>query len=191
QFKENLTYFQQLLAEGVFDVSLSETKPEDCKTLKSLALSNLSKPKWAEHYNFHKRCKTGTIKSVTLESNGTVSTNVTNNKRLCDNRNQNFPELKTIIRSPKRVVAKAGCEGKEFVEDGSYCSPKSLFALHPDASLPFLDSLNFVEESSDQDILLEVPSNSYFPQAELLPPTLNFGAQTSSSSSLYFDLVHQ
>ncbi|KAE9606875.1 putative transcription factor C2C2-GATA family [Lupinus albus] len=168
QFRENLTYFQQLLVEGVFDISLSETKPEDGKTLKSLALSNLPKSKWAEHYNFHKRCKTKTVKSVTLESNGTVSSNVANNKRLCDNRYQNFPELRTIMRSPKRVVAKAGCEGNEFVEDGSYCSPKSLFTLPPDASSPFLDSLNFVEESSDQDILLEVPSNSYFPQAELL-----------------------
>lgn len=51
QFKENLTYFQQLLAEGVFDISLSGAKPEDCKTLIRYALSNLSKSKWAEHYH--------------------------------------------------------------------------------------------------------------------------------------------
>lgn len=51
QFKDNLTYFQQLLAEGVFDISLPGAKPEDCKTLKRLALSNLSKSKWVEHYN--------------------------------------------------------------------------------------------------------------------------------------------
>ena len=56
QFKENLTYFQQLLGEGVFDISLLGAKPEDCKTLKRLALSNLSKSKWVEHYNFLKVC---------------------------------------------------------------------------------------------------------------------------------------
>ncbi|XP_019445025.1 PREDICTED: GATA transcription factor 26-like isoform X1 [Lupinus angustifolius] len=185
QFKENLTYFQQLLAEGVFDISLSGTKPEDCKTLKRHALSNLSKSKWVEHYYFLKiqRCKTRSGKSVTLGSNGTVSSYVAHVKRMCENQNQNSPELKTIMRSPKRVVAKAGYEGKEVVEDGSHYSPKSLFALPPEASSLFLDSSNFVEESSDQDLLLEVPSNSYFPEAELLPPTFSFGAQASTSNS--------
>nr|AFK41937.1 unknown [Lotus japonicus] len=60
------------------------------------------------------------------------------------------------------------------------------------ASSLFLDSLNFAEESSDQDLLLDVPSNSSFPQAELLCPTLSFGAQAStSSSSAYSHLVHR
>ncbi|CAL0311639.1 unnamed protein product [Lupinus luteus] len=184
QFKENLTYFQQLLAEGVFDISLSGTKPEDCQTLKRHALSNLSKSKWVENYYFLKRCKTGNGKSVvTLGSNGTVSTYVANVKRMCENRNQNSPELKTMMRSPKRVVAKAGYEGREVVEDGSHYSPRSLFVFPPEASSLFPDCSNFVEESSDQDLLLEVPSNSYFPQAELLPPTFSFGAQVSTSSS--------
>ena len=89
------------------------------------------------------------------------------------------------------MSVKVDCEGKEVVEDGSCYSPKSLFALPPDASSLLLDSLNFVEESSDQDLLVEVPSNSSFPQAELLHPTSSFGAQAStSSSSLYSHLVH-
>lgn len=54
QFRENLTCFQQLLGEGVFDISFSGVKPEDCKTLKRLALSNLSKSKWLEHYHLLK-----------------------------------------------------------------------------------------------------------------------------------------
>ncbi|XP_019424541.1 PREDICTED: GATA transcription factor 26 isoform X1 [Lupinus angustifolius] len=192
QFKENLTYFQQLLAEGVFDITLSGAKQEDCKTLKRQALSNLSKSKWVEHYYFLKKCKSRTGKSVNLGSNGTLSTNVVNVKRSRDYRNQNFPELNTTMRSPKRVIANAGCEGKEVVEDGSYFSPKSLFALPPDASSLLLDSLNFVDESSDQDLLLEVPSNNSFPQAELLPPNLSFGAQAStSSSSVYSNLLHR
>ncbi|KAL3039522.1 hypothetical protein AAZX31_01G191400 [Glycine max] len=200
QFKENLTYFQQLLAEGVFDISLLGAKSEDCKILKRLALSNLSKSKWVAHHNFLKKCKNKAGKSNTMGSTGTTSTNVLNNrastdvaniKRMRDSRNQNLPEIKTIMRSPKRTIAKASCEGKEAVEDGACYSPKHLFALPPDASFLLLDSLNFVQESSDQDLLLEVSSNTSFPQAELLQPTLSLGAQAStSSSSIYSNLVH-
>ncbi|XP_061354823.1 GATA transcription factor 26-like isoform X2 [Gastrolobium bilobum] len=185
QFKENLTYFQQLLGEGVFDISLLGPKPEDCKMLKRLALSNLSQSKWVQRYE----SRAG--KSIDLESTGMASSNVANGKRLRDSQNQNFSELKTTMRSPKRVIIKAGCEGKEVVEDGSSFSPKSLFALPHDGSLFMLGPLNFVDENSDQDLLLEVPSNSSFPQAELLHPTLSFGAQAStSSSSVYSHATH-
>ncbi|XP_020217403.1 GATA transcription factor 26 [Cajanus cajan] len=195
QFKENLTYFQQLLAEGVFDISLLGAKPEDCKTLKRLALSNLSKSKWVEHYNFLKKCKNKVGKSTGTAStnvvNNKASTNVVNIKRTRDSRNQNFPEFKTIMRSPKSVITKVGYEGREAVEDGACYSAKSLFALPPDANSLMLDSLNFVDESTDQDLLLEVPSNTSFPQAELLHPTLSLGAQAStSSSSVYSHLGH-
>lgn len=89
------------------------------------------------------------------------------------------------------MTMKAGCDGKEVLEDGSCFSPKSLFALPPDGSSLMLDSFNFAEESSDQDLLLEVRSNSSFPQAELLHPTLSFGAQASTSnSSIYPHLAH-
>ncbi|CAL5187692.1 unnamed protein product [Lathyrus oleraceus] len=189
QFKENLTYFQQLLAEGVFDISLSGAKPEDCKTLIRYALSNLSKSKWAEHYHHIKRCKSRAEKSDTLGSAGIASTNVANMKRMRDSRNQNFPEVKTIMRSPKRIITKSGYEGK--VKDAGSCyNPKSLFPLPPDASSNLLDSFNFADDSSDQDLLLEVPSNNSFPQAELLHPNSSFGAQAStSSSSAYSHLV--
>ncbi|KAK7406320.1 hypothetical protein VNO78_07943 [Psophocarpus tetragonolobus] len=183
QFKENLAYFQQLLVEGVFDISLLGAKPEDCKTLKRLALSNLSKSKWLEQYNFLKKCKSKAGKSDTLGSAGAASTNVADIKRMRDSRNQNFPDLKTIMRCPKRMITMAGCESKQAVEDGSCYGPKSLFILPPDASSLTIDSLNFVEESSDQDVLLEVPSNTSFPQAELLCPTLSLGAKASTSSS--------
>jgi hypothetical protein len=188
QFKENLTYFQQLLVEGVFDISLSGAKPEDCKTLKRYALSNLSKSKWVEHYHFLKRCKNRADKSDTPGS--TASTNFANAKRKRDSRIQNFSEVKTIMRSPKRIITKTSYEGK-LVDDGTCYNPKSLFPLPPDASSHLLDSFNFVEESSDQDLLLDVPSNNSFPQAELLHPNLSYGAQAStSSSSAYSHLVN-
>lgn len=89
------------------------------------------------------------------------------------------------------MTVKAGCEGKDAEEYGSCFSPKSLFALPPDGDSLMLDSFNFVDESSDQDLLLEVPSNSSFPQAELLHPTLSYGAQASTSSSpIYPHFLH-
>ena len=84
---------------------------------------------------------------------------------------------------------KGVCEGKEVIEEGSCFSPKSLFALPPDGSSLMLDSFNFVEGSSDQDLLLEVPSNGSFPQAELLHPTLSFGAQASTRVAQYTHIL--
>ncbi|QCD91506.1 hypothetical protein DEO72_LG4g2472 [Vigna unguiculata] len=189
QFKENLTYFQQLLAEGVFDISLRGAKPEDCKTLKRLAISNLSKSKWVEHYNFLKKCKNKAGKFDSFGSAVTATTNA--NKRTRDSRNQNFPEMNTEMRSPKKMITKFDSEVKEGVEDGACYSPKSLFTLPTDASSLMLDSLNFVEEINEQDLLLEVPSNTSFPQAELLHPSSSHGAQVStSSSSVYSHLTH-
>lgn len=84
---------------------------------------------------------------------------------------------------------KAGSEVKEVV-DGSSFSPESLFALpRDDSGLRMLDSSYFVDESSDQDLLLEVPSNNSFPQAELLHPTSRSGAQGSTSSSSVYSYV--
>lgn len=97
-------------------------------------------------------------------------------------------EVKTMMKCPKRVIMKASYENKELIDnDGSCFSPRSLFALPPDGSSLMLDSLRFVEENSDQDLLLDVPSNGSFPQAELLLPALSFGAQqaSTSSSSIY------
>ncbi|KAE9607423.1 putative transcription factor C2C2-GATA family [Lupinus albus] len=182
QFKENLTYFQQLLGEGVFDISMFKAKPEDCKTLKRLALSNLSTSKWVEQYNFLKRCKDRAGKSVAMGSPGMTSSNVANVKRLRDGQNKKLAELRKTMKSPKSMIINAGCDDKEVAEDGSCFNAKSLFALPHDRSSHMMDSLNFDYENCDQDLLLEVPSNSSFPQAELLHPTTSFGAQASSSS---------
>lgn len=97
---------------------------------------------------------------------------------------------KTIMKSPKGVMMKASYEQRELADnDGSCFSPRSLFALPPDNSSLVLDAFNSAE-SSDQDLLLDVPSNSSFPQAELLLPT-SFGAQASTSSgSGYPHLLH-
>ncbi|KAM5573102.1 GATA transcription factor 26 [Rosa sericea] len=193
QFRENLTSFQQLLAEGVFDISLPGAKTEDCKTLKRLALSNSSKSKWVERYHLIKKCKTTSGKSVVSGSNFTTSSNFRQVKRLRDSETRSFPDVKIVMKSPKRVIMKGGYENKDILDyDGSCFSPKSLFALPPDGSSLMLDSMSFVEESSDQDLLLDVPSNGSYPQAELLHPALSFGSQqaSTSSSSIYPHLLH-
>ncbi|XP_073261146.1 GATA transcription factor 26 isoform X2 [Populus alba] len=187
QFKENINCYQQLLSEGVFDLSFLEAKTEDCKTLKRLTLSNLSKSKWVERYHLLKKCKNSTGKSLVGKGpnpNVVASSNLVGAKRSRDNLSQKFSEAKSM-KSPKRIVMKATYEIKELIDnDGSCFSPRSLFALPPDGSSLMLDSLHFVDESSDQDLLLDIPSNGSFAQAELLYPTNNsFGQQASTSSS--------
>ncbi|KAF4404208.1 hypothetical protein G4B88_014664 [Cannabis sativa] len=182
QFRENITSFQQLLAEGVFDMSFSGAKPEDCKVLKKLVLTNLSKSKWVEHLQLLKNPKNSSRGSSSISGpNVAASTN----KRPQDNQNKKFPEVKIVMKSPKRVIMKGGYDKKEVIDnnDGSCFSPRSLFAASPDGGSFLLDSINFVEESSDQDLLLDVPSNGSFAQAELLLPTISFGSQQASTSS--------
>lgn len=102
-------------------------------------------------------------------------------------------EVKIVMKSPKRAIMKSSYEKKEAIDnDGSCFSPRSLFALPPDGSSFLLESINFVEESSDQDLLLDVPSHGSFAQAELLHPALSFGSQqaSTSSSSICPHLLH-
>ncbi|CAN1195572.1 GATA transcription factor 26 [Linum perenne] len=196
QFKENLSSYQQLLAEGVFDLSFSGAKTEDCKTLKRLTLSNFSKSKWVEHYNLLKRGRNnGGMPSPVARGKHVVASNFsTNAKRPRDSSSQRIPEMKMMMRSPKRSVVKTGYMTSELTDnETSYFSPKSLFALPPEGSSFLLeDSLNFIDEGgSDQDILLDVPSNGSFPQAELLhqyhhhhhPALSSLGQQATTSSS--------
>ncbi|KAM7257327.1 hypothetical protein ACFE04_013068 [Oxalis oulophora] len=184
QFKADLSSFQHLLGEGVFDSSFPGAKNEDCKTLKRLALVNLTKSKWVGHHNMLKKCKTGAGGSIPATiSNSMTTTHVGNGKRTRDN--FNYPDGNTTMHSPRRVIMKANCESKEIMddEDGSSYSPKSIFALPPDGTSLMLNNFHFVGDSSDQDLLLDVPFNGSFPMAELLPPNIGLGQQASTSSS--------
>ncbi|KAL3499723.1 hypothetical protein ACH5RR_038816 [Cinchona calisaya] len=186
QFEENLSSFQKLLAEGVFDNTLSGVKTEDCRTLKRFVLCNLTKSKWVEQYILLKdvKCRSSTSMSEVAEEVDAVGTgHSVNVKRSRDGQYQKFPGSKTVVKSPKRMMMKACYEQREAMDnDGSCFSPRSLFALPPEKSSLVLESHN-TAENSDQDLLLDVPSNSSFPQAELLLPTSNFSAQASTISS--------
>lgn len=82
----------------------------------------------------------------------------------------------------KAVKTKYGLEAPTD-KDATFFSPKSLLVQPPD-STPMLDYFQFGDESSDHDLLLNIPSSSSFPQAELLLPSPGFGAQASTSSSI-------
>ncbi|KAK3023236.1 hypothetical protein RJ639_043348 [Escallonia herrerae] len=185
QFKENLSSFQKLLAEGVFDLSFSAVKSEGHRTVKRLALCNLTKSKWVEQYNQLKDVvgEDSTGGSVVAgRLNAITSGNSANLKKSQDGQFQNISGAKILMKSPKRVLMKASYEHKELMDnDGTSFSPKSLFALPPDNSSFMLDSFGFADEGSEQELLLDVPSHSSFPQAELLLPTTSFGAQASTS----------
>lgn len=95
------------------------------------------------------------------------------------------------MKNPRRIIMESSYDQKVLIDkDDPFVSAKSLFPMQNDNGSLVLDTSHFDGESSDQDLLLDVPSNGSFPQAELLP-TSSFGALAStSSSSVYPSLVH-
>lgn len=79
----------------------------------------------------------------------------------------NLPCTRTQLNSCNMDL-KESDDTKDIDNDGSCFSPRSLFAFTPDRSSIMLDSLQFTDESSDQDLLFDVPPNAPVPQAELL-----------------------
>ncbi|KAL2454167.1 GATA transcription factor 26 [Abeliophyllum distichum] len=181
QFKDNVSSFQKLLAEGVFDNSFSGVKPDDRRTLKKLALCNLTKSKWVEQYSLLKGGKgKNSISKSEVRGVGAAATGHSENiKRSQDGQHQKFLGAGTVMRSPRRVLMKSIYEHKDLMyNDG----PKNLLSLPNDNGSRGLDMLQFADENSEQDLLLDVPYNSSFPQAELLP-TSSFVKQASTSSN--------
>ncbi|CAN8324986.1 unnamed protein product [Cochlearia groenlandica] len=174
QFKENFSLLQQLIADGVFEISsTSEAKLQDIKTLKKLALSDFDRSRLVESYNVLKEREKGSGDSITTTTSRISKPNVLTNivTNICEKRTQSKSELRGgLMRSPKSVVKmKASHEGKVMKENNVSCfSPRSLASVFAQES----GSPMFGYEgnsSSDQDlILLDLPSNGSFPQAELL-----------------------
>ncbi|XP_043717452.1 GATA transcription factor 26-like isoform X3 [Telopea speciosissima] len=187
QFTENVSSFQQLLAEGVFDLSFSGVNTEDCKTLKRLVLVNLAKSKWVEQRNLLKDVKGKKVMEDKGERNGISlpgSKDFLPGKGPRDGQNHDFPEPKATMKSPSRGVTKVGYDTKDPINNDGYCfSPRSLFTFPNDGNSLMLDSFQFTDDSSDQDLLLDIPSNGAFLQAELLP-TSSFSTQKASTCSV-------
>lgn len=103
------------------------------------------------------------------------------------------PGSKVMMKSPRRVIMKSSYGKKEVLvadRDDSFVGAQSLFSIQNENGSSVLDTSYFKCENSDQDLLLDIPSNGSFPQAELLPSS-SFGTMAStSSSSVYPYLVH-
>ncbi|XP_073111725.1 GATA transcription factor 27-like isoform X2 [Elaeis guineensis] len=205
QFVESLSHFQQLLQEGIFDLSFSGANVEECRTLRKLVLLNLTKFKWVEYYKHlkdanHKQITEG--KEMVSRQKAPGFRTSASLKKTRDGQNQNYPELKETMRSPKRlcksgstnllsrnptqlncsdVGSKLTDDADDFLDNEGACfSPRSFFASPPDRGT-MLAPLQFSDDSTDHDLLLDVPCNGSFPEAELLcHPWKQKAAQSSS-----------
>ncbi|CAH8387407.1 unnamed protein product [Eruca vesicaria subsp. sativa] len=174
QFKENFSLFQKLIGDGVFEMPSScGAKLEDIRAFKKLALSDFNKSRLVESYNHFKEREKGSGDSVTTTSrslNPNVPKNNVTIKRRCENQTQVKSESRGLMRSPKSVTKmKASDESKVLTENNGSCfGPRSLASVVVQES----GTTEFGNEnncSSDQDLLLmDLPSNGSFPQAELL-----------------------
>ncbi|XP_064996412.1 GATA transcription factor 27-like isoform X2 [Musa acuminata AAA Group] len=170
QFLDTLSCFQQLFQEGVLDLSFSGANAEECRTVERLALLNSTNLQWSEFYQ---------------DIKGSSSNKKRGNGKL--NR-QLLPEQKSSMRSPKRVcrsggmnppsgcsnqlessvVSKVTDDTEDFVDHEAACIySRKIFATAADRSYS-LAPKQFIADSSDDDLLLDMPSSASFPEAELL-----------------------
>ncbi|XP_010529984.1 PREDICTED: GATA transcription factor 26-like [Tarenaya hassleriana] len=174
QFEENFSLFQRLVADGVFETcSPSGAISEGCKMLKKLALSDLTKSHLGASYYQLKERKNGTVDSSTTTvriPNQNPPSNLTAVKRLSERQNKKISETRAVTRIPKRVMkTKADQETKEREEDSLPCfSPRSLEVRFESEESWGAFGYEGSCGGSEQDLLLDVPLNGSFPQAELL-----------------------
>ncbi|KAG0451654.1 hypothetical protein HPP92_026107 [Vanilla planifolia] len=186
QFMKNLSYFQQLLQDGIFDLSFFQTNVEECRTLKRLVLVNLTQSRWVEHYKELKDIKHKWVTEVNKGERGTNFISYSKLKHIKSPRekqNQQLQESKDSMRSPRKACKSISskftfkrsstvnpCEKKpkemletEVLHEASCFSPRSLFA----SPSPPVSMLQPMDDSSEQSLLLDV-RGSVFPEAELL-----------------------
>uniref|UniRef100_A0A0D3D9S1 Uncharacterized protein n=1 Tax=Brassica oleracea var. oleracea TaxID=109376 RepID=A0A0D3D9S1_BRAOL len=165
QFKDNFSLFQQLVADGVFQPlsssSSSGSKLEELKTLAKLALSDPNKSHFfCSLKSFPQEQRKGIEDSVAKPSDNHSLVTI---ERPCESLNQNFSETRTVMKSPKEVIKirSKQIETKEIIEN----SVSSFNHMSYGESMVYSHEDNDI---SDQDLLLDVPSNGSYPQAELL-----------------------
>ncbi|WOG85782.1 hypothetical protein DCAR_0104975 [Daucus carota subsp. sativus] len=185
QFKENVSAFQKLIADGVFDLSSAEVNNECNSTLTRLLLHTLTKSCWVEQYNILKDTNCGSTvggSSDAREHAAVASAQSLEIKRSRVGQPQNIPGGKKAVKTNYGLKA-------PMDKEATFFSPKTRLVQPPDNTSLMPDCFQFGDESSDHDLLLNIPSHSSFPQAELLLPTQGFGAQASTSSSIYHNHV--
>ncbi|WOL05612.1 hypothetical protein Cni_G14341 [Canna indica] len=186
KFMETFSFFRQLLQEGIFDLSFSGATVEDCRTLKRFVLQDMEKSKWVEYY---KKIKGRVGKGKEIEAIVPGIYNITSMKRAYDSCFRDSSETDGPMKSPKRVcklglsilpldcspqhksgdtVSKLTKKKDGFAEDeGKFFGQRSLLLSTSDMCSMLVPS-QFTADSSDHDLLLDVPCNASFPEAELL-----------------------
>ncbi|KAF3792994.1 GATA transcription factor 26, partial [Nymphaea thermarum] len=199
-FKEALYVYQRLLSNGIFDLSFQGIDIESCKAIKILVLCETIKSRWVEQYAQLKNSSEtiGKDKSLSrgnIKFSKSISMKRPHDYDLSQKNTEPKHKIRAVSRSQKCApmdmtdaklqaysYAKHGqstCEANESLKyDASCFSPRSLFASPPGRSPVTMDSLQFTDNSSEQDLLLDVPSNMSLHQAELLD--CNFWKQKSS-----------
>lgn len=153
-FEEDLLCLQKIISEGVFDFSLSGLKAEDCGRLTRLALSASEKSSWVEQYHLFENKVEQNIDKGSIISRGAkllAYDSSTPGKRPRDGYFRIGSGTKTTMKS---------LNFSDFIENGgSFFSPITLF--------PMVDKFLYIGQNSEQDLLLDVPKNSSFLEAEL------------------------
>lgn len=150
-FKENISAFQQLIAEGVFDNTMSRVQVEDCRTLKKLVLCNLMKSKWVEKYTSIKNVQSKRSPSETTDVSAVGRGKTVNVKKSRDGQQLKVSGGQAIIKSSERIMWKSGGAKEHFDNNNGSFSPTSLFSLPPDDGSLILNPLNYVGESCDHE----------------------------------------
>ncbi|KAF3787642.1 GATA transcription factor 26 [Nymphaea thermarum] len=171
-FRETLDTYQRLLSDGVFDLSFSGANIEACKALKRLLLIEATKARWLELYT---RFKDSAAASVETK----LKIKSPNRLQKCES--VDLPSAKSHVNSYAKQAKSNFEENEAAGYDASCFSPRTLFVSPLDRSSVTLDSLQFLDDSSDQDLLLDIPLNVSLQQAELLD--CNFWKKSSSTRS--------
>ncbi|XP_072983889.1 GATA transcription factor 27-like [Typha latifolia] len=207
QYLEALHCYQKLLREGVFDLSFSEANTEECRALKSLVLLDPLKSKWVECYKQleGKNYKKTGGKEMFNRPNLLANSKLASLKRPHDSRSCTDTELKGTMRSPKKVCKSRSnmdpplessdqpkssnaatrfvVDTDDFVDnDGACFNPRNFLASSPDRRSMLVQ---YTDDSSDHNLLVDVPCNGSFPEAELLyhPPKEKSATNNSPAES--------
>ncbi|XP_078163749.1 GATA transcription factor 27-like isoform X2 [Carex rostrata] len=191
QFIEALNRFQKLVKEGLFNFSLSGVNLEDWKSLRRLLLNNSVKSEWAHSYEQIKEKEQKNGRSLgKMPANGS-SSSMASLKRPRNLMNYDssgasggimsspkwipYPLPDTNVGTNGLLQPNLSVVGKEHC--GLFSSPPDMKAIN--------SPIKCSDDFSNEDLLLDIPCNSSFPEAELLKVIPNEESQSSCGISSY------
>ncbi|KAJ4759166.1 hypothetical protein LUZ62_069541 [Rhynchospora pubera] len=190
QFMETLNRFQKLVKEGHCNVSLSGANLE-WKSLTKLLLNNSVKSEWGhsdEQYKEKDQKNERTIGKGLLSGSGSNAASLKRPRNVKDN-DYSGPSG-GVMHSPKRILksmpelkvdTNASFQSNLTGVGKGHCG---LFLSPPDRRA-FNLPLDCSDDFSNQELLLDVPCNSSFPEAELLKVIPSEESQSSCGIPSY------